>query len=126
MTPARADVALSELGKGRRALPGHGEVEVFIEDRLRLEPFEGEGNRHLLTGVAPATSREAGVALQYGKLPTELKLKAIKEVAEARKQAAKAQEQQEKQKFILIISQLFLLWLLGLAFLLTFNYLYYH
>lgn len=69
----------SEQREGLFQVAGHGEIELFVEDRIRLEPFEGEGNRHLLTGVAPATSREAGVALHSGKLPSEVKLKVIKE-----------------------------------------------
>jgi len=55
------------------------EVELFIDDRLLLEPLYGQGNRHLLSGLEPATAPEAALALQTNKLPTEAKIKVIQE-----------------------------------------------
>jgi hypothetical protein len=57
----------------------HGEVEVFLDDKIVLEPLHGEGNRNLLSGLTPATSPEATIALQLNKIPSEVKLKLVKD-----------------------------------------------
>lgn len=67
----------SEKEGGEVELEDGSLVEVVIDDRLVLEPSFGEGNRHQLSGLDPATAPEAGVALRINKLPSDLKLKIL-------------------------------------------------
>ena len=56
-----------------------GEIELFLDDRIVMEPIHGEGNRHQLSGYDPATSPEAAVALRMNKIPTETKIKIVRQ-----------------------------------------------
>ncbi len=58
-------------------LEHYGEIELFIDDKLVLEPIFGEGNRHSLSGYDPATSPEAALALLLNKIPSEAKFKIL-------------------------------------------------
>mgnify|MGYP000503884396 CR=1 FL=1 len=69
----------SEENNGTVNLPTHGEVELFLDDRIILEPVHGDGNRHMLSGSEPATSPEAAIALHINKIPSELKLKLVQQ-----------------------------------------------
>ncbi|MCB9637854.1 MAG: hypothetical protein H6727_02980 [Myxococcales bacterium] len=55
------------------------EIELFLDDRIVMEPVHGEGNRHQLSGQDPATSPEAAVALRMNKIPTEVKMKIVRQ-----------------------------------------------
>lgn len=67
----------SEQEGGQIELSTGTVVDVVLDDRLVLEPSFGEGNRHQLSGLDPATAPEAGVALRINKLPSDLKLKLL-------------------------------------------------
>ena len=67
----------SERNNSTFQLEKYGEIEIFLDDKIVLEPLYGEGNRHLLSGYDPSTSPEAAVALQRNKIPSEVKLKVV-------------------------------------------------
>lgn len=69
----------AEATGGNLDLEGHGEIEVIFEDRLVLETVAGDRERHVLSGLAPGLTREAGVALEMGKSAVEAKARIIKD-----------------------------------------------
>lgn len=71
---------VSEQNNGFVQLPkSDEEIEIYLEDRLILEPLYGQGNRHMLSGMEPSTAPEAALALQMNKMPSEAKIKIIQE-----------------------------------------------
>ncbi len=69
---------VSESQNGIIPLPEGEDIEVFVDDRIVLEPPYGQGNRHLLSGLDPSTAPETAFALQMNNMPTEMKLKVIR------------------------------------------------
>lgn len=69
---------VSESQNGIVELPDSEPVELFIDDRIVLEPPYGQGNRHLLSGLDPSTAPETAFALQMNNMPSEIKLKVIR------------------------------------------------
>lgn len=62
--------ATLNLGKGR----GRKTVELWIDDRIVLNPEHNAGHESLMRGGNPSKSLEAAIALNSGKSVTELKL----------------------------------------------------
>lgn len=69
----------SEEQNSMLRLEDGAEIELFLDDRIVMEPVHGEGNRHQLSGQDPATSPEAAVALRMNKIPSEVKIKIVRQ-----------------------------------------------